>query len=180
MQTNGTGRDLGPIGQLGYVVPDVHEAMDRWRRHLDVGPFVLLPSPPLNDVRYRGQPTAARIAVALAYSGDLQVELIEPLDDHPSPYRDFLRLRGAGLHHVARFPADYDGAVEAYRARGLTPYYEGQGLTEDQRFAYFESGADDGTVLELVETASIAAFFDFIRARSESWDGVAPVHVIEL
>jgi hypothetical protein len=179
MGNTGSGALWGPIAQLGYVVDDIGAAMERWLGGLDVGPFFHLPAPPLNDLRYRGRPTEARIAVALTYSGDLQVELIQPLDDHPSPYRDFLAARGSGLHHVARFPDDYDAAVAACVARGRLPYYEGRGLGADQRFSYYESGAHDGTVGELVETAGFGSFFSYMRAQCDAWDGADPVRTIE-
>ncbi len=120
-----SGSVLGPIGQLGYVVDDISAAMAHWLEALDVGPFFYLPSPPLHDLVYRGEPTAARIAVAITYSGDLQVELIQPLDDQPSPYRDFQSDYGNGLHHVAHFTDEYDAALASYRAKGRVPYYQG-------------------------------------------------------
>jgi hypothetical protein len=170
----------GPIAQLGYVVDDVTAAMDHWTRELDVGPFFYLPSPPLHDLRYRGQAVSARIAVALSYSGPLQIELIQPLDDEPTPYRDFRAEHGTGLHHVARFADDFDGVIDGYRARGHEPYYEGRGMTSDQRFAYFDSTVHGGTVYEVVETAGVGAFFDHIRTVCATWDGSEPVHTIKL
>jgi hypothetical protein len=170
---------VGTVGQLGYVVDDTAEAMAHWTRRLGVGPFFHLPSPPLNDLRYRGVPSTARISVALAYSGELQIELIEPLDGEPSPYCDFLAERGPGLHHVAYFTDDFDAALAAYGDVGLTPYWEGRGMTADQRFAYFDSPSHGGSVLEVVETAGLAGFFDYIKAQSAGWDGTDPVRVIE-
>lgn len=170
-----------PIDQLGYVVPDIGAAMERWLGQLDVGPFFHLPRPPLGGLRYRGRPTDAAIAVALTYAGDLQVELIQPLDDHPSPYRDFALAQGSGLHHVARFAPDFDAAVAARAAAGRDPVYEGHGLTPDQRFAYFEAGSNgEGTVEEVVELAGVGGFFEHIRSACAAWDGTAPVRVIEL
>jgi Glyoxalase/Bleomycin resistance protein/Dioxygenase superfamily len=170
---------LGPIAQLGYVVDDVSAAMEHWIGALDVGPFFYLPSPPLNDLRYRGEPTDARIAVAITYSGDLQVELIQPLDDHPSPYRDFQARYGSGLHHLAHFTDDYDAALALYRQRGRTPYYEGRGLTPDQRFSYFDSPSHAGTVNEVVETSGFGGFFEHMREQSAGWDGTNPIRTIE-
>jgi hypothetical protein len=170
----------GPVAQLGYVVSDISAAMTRWLEHLDVGPFFHLPSPPLDDLRYRGEPTGARIAVALTYSGDLQIELIEPLDDEPSPYRDFMTARGEGLHHVARFPADYDAALADSRARGRHPCFEGRGMTPDQRFSYFGCDNLDGTVHELVEVAGLGGFFTYMRDHCATWDGTEPIRVIEV
>jgi hypothetical protein len=169
-----------PIAQLGYVVDDVSAAMEYWIGSLDVGPFFYLPSPPLNDLVYRGEPTTARIAVAISYSGDLQVELIQPLDDEPSPYRDFRLECGTGLHHVAHFTDEFDTDMAGYLARGRTPYYEGRGLTADQRFAYFDSPSHGGTVHEVVETSGFGGFFEHMRAQSAKWDGTDPIRAIDI
>jgi len=169
---------MGPIAQLGYVVADTTRAMDHWTHQLGVGPFFFLPSPPLNDLRYRGEPSQARISVALAYSGDLQVELIEPLNDEPSPYRDFLSASGPGLHHVAHFTQDFDAAIAAQRRAGLAPYWEGRGMSADQRFAYYDS-PHGGAVHEIVETTGLGGFFDYLKAQSAGWDGTDPVRTIE-
>jgi len=169
---------LGPIDQLGYVVDDIEAAMDHWTRRLAVGPFYFLPSPPLADVTYRGRPTGARIAVALGFSGPLQIELIQPLDDEPTPYRDFLAAHGTGLHHVARFVEDYDHAVAGYAARGMEPYFGGRGLTEKQRFAYFDTETHGGTASEVIETAELGGFFDAIRTAAAGWDGSDPVRTV--
>ena len=97
MDEPGVGHGWGRSRSWDTWSADITDAMEHWLDALDVGPFFYLPSPPLNDLVYRGEPTGARIAVAITYSGDLQVELIQPLDDEPSPYRDFrLDLSGAG------------------------------------------------------------------------------------
>jgi len=169
-----------PIDQLGYVVADIDATMGRWLDALDVGPFFHLPHPPLGALRYRGEPTEAAIAVALTYAGDLQIELIQPLDEHPSPYRDYARSCGEGLHHVARFAEDFDAAVGARASAGRHPFYEGHGLSADQRFAYFEVGSNTGgTVEEVVELAGLGGFFDHIRLTCTGWDGADPVRRIE-
>jgi hypothetical protein len=169
---------LGPIDQLGYVVDDIEAAMDHWVDRLGVGPFYFLPSPPLADLTYRGRTSEARIAVALAFSGPLQIELIERLDDHPTPYGDFVAAHGTGLHHVARFVDDYDGAVAAYGARGMEPFFGGRGLTENQRFSYFDTETHGGTCSELIETVELGGFFDAIRRAAEGWDGSDPVRTV--
>ena len=58
---------------------------------MDVGPFFLIDVAPVLDFTYRGQPSDARISIALAQDGPMQIELIQPLDDAPSMYRDFFR-----------------------------------------------------------------------------------------
>ncbi|HXQ60569.1 MAG TPA: VOC family protein [Acidimicrobiales bacterium] len=169
---------LGPIDQLGYVVDDIEGSMAHWTRQLGVGPFYFLPSPPMQELTYRGRPTPARIAVALSFSGLLQVELIQPLDDEPTPYRDFMAAHGTGLHHVARFVDDYDEAVARYAARGMEAYFGGRGLTEKQRFCYFDTEFHGGTASELIETVEFGGFFEAIRAAAADWDGSDPVRTV--
>ena len=170
--------DDAQVAQLGFVVDDIMAAMDHWVRALDVGPFFYLPNPPVNDLRYRGEPTPARMAVALSYSGAMQVELIQPLDDGPSPYRDYRGAHGSGLHHVARFTSDFGAALADAEARGRRRIFEGRGMTETQRFCYFESDTDDGPMSELVEVPGYQAFFDHVRAAATDWDGEDPVRTI--
>jgi Glyoxalase/Bleomycin resistance protein/Dioxygenase superfamily len=172
--------DTASIAQLGFVVDDIAAAMDHWVRELHVGPFFYLPNPPVNDLRYRGDPTAARMAVALSYSGPMQVELIEALDDEPSPYRDYREAHGSGLHHLARFTSDYEGALRAAEARGHRRVFEGRGMTETQRFCYFEPAADGGPMSELVEVTGFRAFFDHVRGEAAGWDGSDPVRTVDL
>jgi hypothetical protein len=169
---------LGPIDQLGYVVDDIEAAMTHWIERLGVGPFFYLPAPPLQDLVYRGEPTAARIAVGLSFSGPLQIELIAPLDDEPSPYRDFVAGHGTGLHHVGRFVQDYDAALAGYSTQGLAPYFGGRGLNERQRFSYFDTETHGGTASELIETVEFGAFFDVIRAAAADWDGSEPIRTV--
>ena len=161
------------------MVDDVITAMDVWMRDLDVGPFFYLPSPRLHDLRYRGVATSAGIAVALAcLRVTCRLQLIQPLDDHPSPFRDF--LADPGHEACVASPAsrrEYDAALEAWREKGRRPYFEGRGLTEDQRFAYFDADAHGGTVSELVETASLGKFFGYMHHQCATWDGSDPVRV---
>jgi hypothetical protein len=169
---------LGPIDQLGYVVDDIEAAMDQWVGRLGVGPFYFLPSPPMVGLTYRGRSTDARIAVALSFSGSLQIELIQPLDEHPTPYRDFMAAHGTGLHHVARFVDDYDAAMAGYASWGMEPFFGGRGLTEKQRFSYFDTETHGGTCSEVIETVEFAGFFDAIRSAADGWDGSDPVRTV--
>ena len=94
---------FGPITQNGYVVPDLDAAMKHWVDVLGVGPWFDMGVPDFEDMTYRGKPTDPKVRIALANSGDLQIELIEPLDKEPSCYREFLdATRGkGGLQHVS-------------------------------------------------------------------------------
>src|SRR3546814_2994632 len=55
---------------------------------------------------------------ALAYSGDMMIEMIRPGSD-PSPYRDFLDAGRRGVHHLGTVATDYDAQMAAARAAGI-------------------------------------------------------------
>ena len=50
-------RGFGVIRQNGYVVRDVEAAMKHWTEVLGVGPFFYFERVPIEDFRYRGEPS---------------------------------------------------------------------------------------------------------------------------
>ena len=165
---------LGPVAQLGYVVDDIAAAMRHWTTVLGVGPFSYLDEAPLRDVTYRDAPTAARIGVALSYSGDMQIELIQQLDDAPSVYTDFLRAHGPGLHHLGYAADDFDLSVAALADAGYVPIQHGNSGPAT-RFAYFPTDTHGGTMVELLEMTMMTPFFEHIRRTTLDWDGADPI-----
>ena len=94
-------RHFGKITQNGYVVRDIEAAMRHWSEVLGVGPWFYLEHTPIEEFEYRGAPSDCDVAIALANSGPLQIELIQQHNDAPSLYRDFLAAGNEGLQHIA-------------------------------------------------------------------------------
>ena len=99
-------RIFGAITQNGYVVRDIHAALKHWIEVLGVGPWFLSEHVPFDTFSYKGQPSKADVAIALANSGPLQIELIQQHNDAPSMYRDFLAAGREGLQHLAYWTDD--------------------------------------------------------------------------
>lgn len=160
---------LGPLVQLGFVVPDLNAAIEAWLTR-GVGPFFELSHVDLTETLYRGEPTTLDMSVAFAYAGDTQIELIEQHDASPSVYRDFLRARpSGGLHHIAHLCDDFDTVLATTTPLQLMTS-KGSG-----RFAYFEPDALTGHYLELLEaTPPLRMLFAHAKGASVSWDGTAP------
>ena len=108
---------FGGIRQLGYVVADLAATLEEWRRHQGIGPWTIMRNVRLNAV-YRGVPSRPLIDIALAYSGDVQIELIQQRNEAPSPYRARIAAGRYGLHHVAFLCADIAGDVRRAEALG--------------------------------------------------------------
>jgi hypothetical protein len=168
-------RFFGEIRQLGYVVKDIEAAMDYWSRTLGVGPWYYNPKVPIRNYQYRGQAYEPHNSVALANSGDVQVELIQTRNDVPSMYRDFQQAGHEGLQHVAYWTRQYDADLERLLARGFKPVMGGE-VGENGRFIYFDTEYHPGTVIELSEVLGPkGALFDLIRQESRGWDGRNPI-----
>jgi hypothetical protein len=102
------------VRQLGFVVHDLDRALEYWTKTLGVGPFFTIRNVVPEKWRYRGQPSpASRASVALANSGDLQIEIIQQHDDHPTGWRDFFISGRKGFQHVSSglTREEYDAAM---------------------------------------------------------------------
>jgi hypothetical protein len=168
-------RLFGPVRQNGYVVRDIEAALAHWTGVIGVGPFWYIERAPLEAFRYRGDPSPLEVSIALANSGDLQIELIQQRNDAPSMYRDFLAAGHEGLQHVAYWTRDFDRDLERARESGFRAAQSGQ-VGADGRFVYFESHGHPGTVVELSEiNGAKGRFFEHIREAAAAWDGSEPI-----
>lgn len=133
-------RLFGELFQLGHVVPAVDAAMEAWRA-AGIEDWTVVRDFPVLQWHYHGEPVRLPIDVALAWSGNVQIELIAQLDATPSMYREFLlRHPEGGLQHYGYRPADYDVALAAAEAAGWTQWLGG--LVEANRpFCYLKPPA---------------------------------------
>ena len=92
-------RLFGPMRQVGIVVRDIEKAMRHWVEVCGIGPWFYAEQLPLTEFRYKGRVYDLKMSVALANSGDVQLELIQQRCDSPSLYRDFLAGGHEGMQH---------------------------------------------------------------------------------
>lgn len=169
------GLTFGPIRQLGYVVHDIDRAMLHWSQNLGVGPWFYSERFTFDTFTYGGvRHDGLQLSVAMANSGDMQIELIQQRCSTPSMYLDFLSSSGAGLQHLAFWPADYD---VAYRDAIRSGYEVGQeGQLPRGRFVYFKTDGHAGTVFEFNEITPIRRqIIETIALAAKSWDGRDPI-----
>ncbi len=165
----------GGVRQNGYVVRDIEAAMRHWSDVVGVGPWFFVERAPIREFRYRGAPSQVELAIALANSGDLQIELIEARNDAPSMYRDFLQAGNEGLQHVAYWTESFADDKARLLAAGYRIGHEGL-IGDYGPFVYFDTGAHPGAVVELSDVGgSKARLFAHIAAAAAGWDGRDPV-----
>jgi hypothetical protein len=165
---------FGTIAQLGFVVPNLHEALEHWIKFLKVGPFFVAEEIKPESFVHRGQPSDASFAAALGNSGHMQIELIQPLGDSPSQWREFQAGGRQGLQHVAYWTENFDTDFAAAEAAGYTVAHSG--VLSGGRFVYFDGDRADGYAIELSEqSAAKKAVFGGIRDAAANWDGMDPI-----
>lgn len=175
MPTLDYGQPETGIIQMAYVVDDIQAAMAQWTRDLRVGPWFLLDRFDGVDAQYRGGPSHAAVTLAMGFAGHMQIELLQPLDDHPSVYREAIEQRGYGFHHYGVGSRDFDGDIARYEAQGYEVAYRA-GVPTGGSVAYLDThGALPGFV-ELIELGpGMETAFTAFYAASLSWDGADPV-----
>jgi hypothetical protein len=119
-------RLFGPMRQVGIVVRDIESAMRHWVEVCGVGPWFYAEQLPMDEFRYKGRIYDLKVSIALANSGDVQLELIQQRNDVPSLYRDFLAAGHEGMQHWSSWPVNY----HEIRERALTSGWQiCQGVT---------------------------------------------------
>lgn len=169
---------FGPVMQVAYVVDDVRVAAQRWADAFGVGPFFIQDHVRYREQAYRGEPSSLDVSLAFAFSGELQIELIQQHNDAPSIYRDFLAAGGQGAQHLGALSADLDADTARLIERGFKIVQRGVSEVGGVQTIFFESPM--GGVVELIAACDgVRGAFAAMKAAAEHWDGVAATITVE-
>lgn len=171
----GFGQDVGRIIQTAYVVKDIRASIDWWVKSAQTGPWFLLDHFLADDHVFRGTKSTADVAIAMGFAGSMCIELIQPLDDQPSVYKETIDQRGYGFHHLGLAVADVDAEIENYRAKGYDVAFRA-GVPTGGAVAYLDNRVNDPGFLELIPaTAGMDEVFTRFWSASLNWDGHDPI-----
>jgi catechol 2,3-dioxygenase-like lactoylglutathione lyase family enzyme len=168
---------LGERIQVAFVLDDFERALRYWTETLKVGPFVVIESAlDGRTVTFRGERTDMNMSLAFAYMGDVQVEFVRPTNDAPSPFREFVDSGRRGLHHIAYWPADFDGACAHLERNGFEEICSIARSDGTRDVVYYEPPDFIGTIVELAPWTQFRNdYFGRIQRLSAGWDGSRPV-----
>ncbi|MCV7229320.1 VOC family protein [Mycolicibacterium komossense] len=158
--------------QIAWVTPSLDATEAALTGLLGVKKWVRMPEVHFapDTCTYRGRPADFVASISLAYLGDLQLELIEPVRGE-SVYSEFLSAQGAGgLHHICTEAPDvagFDAALADATARGAD--IVGQGVMPGgMRFAYVSSPDAAVPYLEIAHIPDdIKSFFAYIKQEQQ-------------
>ena len=125
------------INQIAIVVENLELVAKNYWDILGIGPWAIFDweAPLVYDRKYHGKAAWAREKIALVQVGDVQLELVQPVDG-PSIYRDWLDEHGEGIHHMNFLVDDVDEAAEILVKEGFPSLQSGKFGPKDQRGAY--------------------------------------------
>lgn len=171
----GFGQPHGGIIQTAFVVPDLREAIVLWTRDLKAGPFFLIEHWSGDHPVYRDEPSRATVSIAMGFAGHMQIELIQPEDDHPSVYKETIDRRGYGFHHFGVGSGDIDGDVARLQAQGYTLAFRA-GVPTGGDVAYMDAGPDQPGMIEFIPAnPAMEQAFTAMWQASVDWDGSEPI-----
>ncbi|MEM7612788.1 MAG: VOC family protein [Pseudomonadota bacterium] len=165
------------VTQNAWIVNDIEKAARQWSATMGIGPFFLghYTSDLFEGMRYRGADGALHMKTAIAFSGDLQIELIQPMGDEPSAYRDVYPVGGEGFHHMCFWSDDLDADLAYYEQAGCETVNVGR-MRGGPRFAYVDTRKQMGCMIELLEPHEhVIALFAGWKQRADDWDGKDPI-----
>jgi catechol 2,3-dioxygenase-like lactoylglutathione lyase family enzyme len=143
--------------QIAFVVEDIESAERFWADKIGVSRFCRFNDIQVEDSMYRGGPGHFGYHLSLAYSGDMQIELIQHLFGQ-SIYKEFLDQQGQGMHHLGYFVDDHEKVVADFAGNGFPIVQSGRfGDNPPALFAYFDTRAATGIYMETIKTNEQAA-----------------------
>ncbi|MGB9195952.1 MAG: VOC family protein [Terriglobales bacterium] len=145
-----TGIKLKRLVQIGIVVTDLDRTTKLLTSLFGIGPFRLVewPDRPESTYSYRGVREQIRLKQAFVQLGDVEVELIQPLEGR-NAYQDFLDQSGGGIHHVLFEVPDIDPVIQELGKSAVAVLQSGTGIRPGTRWALLDTQKSLGFFVEL-------------------------------
>jgi methylmalonyl-CoA/ethylmalonyl-CoA epimerase len=142
---------LERLVQIGIVVPDLDKTTGLLNSLFGIGPFrsVVWPNRPGSKYQHRGVEEHILISQAFVQLGQVEIELIQPLEGERNAYKEFLDQTGGGIHHVLFEVKDIDPVLEALAESGVTVLQSGTGIRPGTRWALLDTQEKLGFLVEL-------------------------------
>ncbi len=166
------------VFQNAWVVDDFEAAAMKWVDIFNIGPFFYGEYGPgdIVEVSYREQPGEIQMLAGIAQAGPIQIELIQPLTDGPNCYRDTVKKGETKFHHVCVWTDDLDADLTYYKEKGCVTANRGTVSALDLGFAYVDTHAELGCMIEILEhNEMVEELFKMIADTCANWDGKDPI-----
>ncbi len=138
--------DLPPCCQVGFVYPKLEDALAQYEPIF--GPFQIVDYGVMEGAYFRGQLAPYQLKLAVAYTGELELELIEWVSGD-TPHREFLAKGRTGMHHLSFHVPDLDAVVAQAKSLGFEPIWY-HSMSDEIKYTYLERPSDP-VLIELTQ-----------------------------
>jgi catechol 2,3-dioxygenase-like lactoylglutathione lyase family enzyme len=140
------------LEQVAFVVRDLGAAQKFFSQSMGISRFYVIENfgSQATDKTFRGCPADHNFTIAIAYSGNTQIELIQHLSGETC-YKEFIERRGEGLQHLGFFLEDrdqYDRVLAEFGTNGFSVLQSGR--FGGAVYTYFDAEYAIGAVMEIV------------------------------
>jgi catechol 2,3-dioxygenase-like lactoylglutathione lyase family enzyme len=140
------------LEQIAFVVRDLDAAQRFFSQTMGIPRFYVIDhfGRRATDKTFRGHPAEHDFTIALAYSGNTQIELIQHLSGDTC-YKEFLERRGEGMQHLGFFLEDreqHDEVLAEFHRNGMSVLQSGH--FGEASYTYFDTESVIGAVMEIV------------------------------
>jgi methylmalonyl-CoA/ethylmalonyl-CoA epimerase len=139
------------IAQVGLVVKDIDYYIKKYWDDYKVGPWNVYTygGTPHVETFVRERPTNYSMKLAIAYVGNMQIELIQPLEGE-SIYAEFIKERGDGLHHIRLGNVkNVTEFIQSLTDNGVNILQRGN--FQGRKYTYMDTEEDLGVIIEFLE-----------------------------
>jgi hypothetical protein len=140
------------LEQVAFVVRDLAAAQKFFGQSMGIPRFYVIDNfgSRATAKTFRGRPAEHNFSIAIAYSGNTQIELIQHLSGDTC-YKEFLERGGEGLQHLGFFLDDreqHDWVLAEFGKNGFSVLQSGR--FGGASYTYFDTERAIGAVMEIV------------------------------
>ena len=142
------------IIQLGIMVKDIEKAAKEWGELLGVEPVInTTDGYDITKATYHGKPCNGVMKQAAFNFENIQIELVSPVGDTPTVWKEGLDEMGEGLHHIAFLTEDIQKSIQELEGENVPLMQYGQWKSEPKngQYAYMDARDKLSTIVELME-----------------------------
>lgn len=144
----GTGSPFSKLHHVGFIVKDVKKTINTLSA-IGIGPFEAAPMKDLSDREYRGKRVRSSSDVWFAQLGQVNLELVQPLEGE-SLQKETLERKGEGIEHLGFFVDNLWEKVDQLVQRGCKVVASARG-PQGGGWAFLQVETNGGLYIELVE-----------------------------
>ena len=149
-----TGRNT--IVKIGIVVNDIEKAAEHYNRIFDLKEKAVVRYPDPNKKpmegaykRFHGESVNPKLKCCIVNLEPIYLEVIEPADNEPSPWKEYLEKHGPGVCFLSFYINGFEQQIDFMEMGGYPATFIEDKIFE--RYAYFDTQEKIGVTIEMKE-----------------------------